>query len=41
MNKLIIIFRVNGIMMNSQAFAEAFRCPIGAKMNPVSKCTTW
>ncbi|KAI4501551.1 hypothetical protein M0802_003428 [Mischocyttarus mexicanus] len=33
--------RVNGIMMNSQAFAEAFRCPIGAKMNPVSKCTTW
>ncbi|XP_047359267.1 neprilysin isoform X2 [Vespa velutina] len=33
--------RVNGIMMNSQAFAEAFRCPIGSKMNPVSKCTTW
>ncbi|XP_015187858.1 PREDICTED: neprilysin-like isoform X2 [Polistes dominula] len=33
--------RVNGIMMNSHAFAEAFRCPIGAKMNPVSKCTTW
>ncbi|XP_076666127.1 neprilysin-1 isoform X2 [Andrena cerasifolii] len=33
--------RVNGIMMNSQAFADAFRCPIGAKMNPPNKCTTW
>ncbi|XP_076638551.1 neprilysin-1 isoform X4 [Colletes latitarsis] len=34
-------FRVNGIMMNSQAFADAFRCPIGTKMNPPNKCTTW
>ncbi|XP_054011540.1 neprilysin-1-like isoform X2 [Hylaeus anthracinus] len=33
--------RVNGIMMNSQAFADAFRCPIGTKMNPPNKCTTW
>ncbi|XP_012267050.2 neprilysin-1 isoform X2 [Athalia rosae] len=33
--------RVNGIMMNSQAFAEAFRCPAGAKMNPPLKCSTW
>ncbi|KAG7200209.1 hypothetical protein KM043_000641 [Ampulex compressa] len=32
--------RVNGIMMNSQAFADAFRCPIGTKMNPPNKCTT-
>ncbi|XP_011137459.1 neprilysin-1 [Harpegnathos saltator] len=33
--------RVNGIMMNSQAFAEAFRCPLGAKMNPPNKCIVW
>ncbi|XP_033217497.1 neprilysin-21-like [Belonocnema kinseyi] len=33
--------RVNGIMMNSLAFSEAFRCPAGAKMNPPKKCTTW
>ncbi|XP_006616629.1 neprilysin-1-like isoform X4 [Apis dorsata] len=33
--------RVNGIMMNSQAFADAFRCPLGTKMNPPNKCTTW
>lgn len=33
--------KVNGIMMNSQAFAEACRCPLGAKMNPPNKCTVW
>ncbi|XP_050464236.1 neprilysin-1-like [Cataglyphis hispanica] len=33
--------RINGIMMNSQAFAEAFRCPLGTKMNPSNKCTIW
>ncbi|XP_046614383.1 neprilysin-3-like isoform X1 [Neodiprion virginianus] len=33
--------RVNGIVMNSQAFAEAFRCPAGSKMNPQRKCSTW
>ncbi|XP_051159480.1 neprilysin-1-like [Leptopilina boulardi] len=33
--------RVNGIMMNSFAFTEAFRCPVGAKMNPPKKCSTW
>ncbi|XP_023288440.1 neprilysin-1 [Orussus abietinus] len=33
--------RVNGIMMNSPAFAEAFRCPAGARMNPTKKCSTW
>ncbi|XP_011636388.1 neprilysin-1-like [Pogonomyrmex barbatus] len=33
--------RVNSVMMNSQAFVEAFRCPLGAKMNPPNKCTVW
>ncbi|XP_070166397.1 neprilysin-1 isoform X3 [Polyergus mexicanus] len=33
--------RINGIMMNSQAFAEAFRCPLGTKMNPPNKCIIW
>ncbi|GAB1862340.1 Endothelin-converting enzyme 1 [Camponotus japonicus] len=33
--------RLNGILMNSQAFAEAFRCPLGTKMNPLNKCTVW
>ncbi|XP_012226290.1 neprilysin-1 [Linepithema humile] len=33
--------RVNSVIMNSQAFAEAFRCPIGAKMNPPNKCIVW
>ncbi|XP_031780463.1 neprilysin-1 isoform X2 [Nasonia vitripennis] len=33
--------RINGIMMNSPEFAEAFRCSLGAKMNPPNKCKTW
>ncbi|XP_018397031.1 PREDICTED: neprilysin-like [Cyphomyrmex costatus] len=33
--------RVNSVMMNSQAFVEAFRCPLGTKMNPPNKCTVW
>ncbi|XP_069672464.1 endothelin-converting enzyme-like 1 [Periplaneta americana] len=33
--------RVNGIMMNSPSFAEAFNCPIGSPMNPTRKCSTW
>ncbi|XP_011867543.1 PREDICTED: neprilysin-1 [Vollenhovia emeryi] len=33
--------RINNVMMNSQAFVEAFRCPLGAKMNPPNKCTVW
>ncbi|XP_043274148.1 neprilysin isoform X3 [Venturia canescens] len=33
--------RVNVVMMNSPAFAEAFRCPTTARMNPSNKCSTW
>uniref|UniRef100_M4B7F5 Peptidase M13 C-terminal domain-containing protein n=1 Tax=Hyaloperonospora arabidopsidis (strain Emoy2) TaxID=559515 RepID=M4B7F5_HYAAE len=33
--------RVNGAVMNSAAFAEAFHCPASAPMNPVNKCVLW
>ncbi|XP_044585974.1 endothelin-converting enzyme 1-like isoform X1 [Cotesia glomerata] len=33
--------RVNVVMMNSPGFAEAFRCPLGSRMNPPNKCSTW
>ncbi|CAI5739775.1 unnamed protein product [Hyaloperonospora brassicae] len=33
--------RVNGVIMNSAAFAEAFQCPVGTRMNPVNKCVVW
>ncbi|XP_049961838.1 endothelin-converting enzyme-like 1 [Schistocerca serialis cubense] len=33
--------RVNGMMMNSPDFSEAYNCPIGSAMNPVKKCSTW
>ncbi|RZF42294.1 hypothetical protein LSTR_LSTR003912 [Laodelphax striatellus] len=33
--------RVNGIMMNSQGFSNAFKCLIGTKMNPAKKCSTY
>ncbi|XP_011500952.1 PREDICTED: neprilysin-21 [Ceratosolen solmsi marchali] len=33
--------RINGIMMNSPEFAEAFRCSLGSKMNPIKKCKMW
>ncbi|DBA04045.1 TPA: hypothetical protein N0F65_009392 [Lagenidium giganteum] len=33
--------RVNGMMMNSKAFAEVFQCPVGSAMNPVTKCEIW
>ncbi|BFZ14185.1 hypothetical protein BsWGS_17224 [Bradybaena similaris] len=30
--------RVNGPLRNFQAFADAFSCPVGSKMNPRNKC---
>ncbi|XP_028391399.1 endothelin-converting enzyme homolog [Dendronephthya gigantea] len=34
-------FRVEGAIMNSEGFAEAFQCPRGSRMNPVNKCSVW
>lgn len=36
-----LLCRINGIVMNSPEFAEAFRCSVGSKMNPPKKCKTW
>ncbi|XP_053676646.1 neprilysin-1-like [Anopheles nili] len=35
------IIRVVGPLSNSRDFAEAYRCPLGSPMNPVSKCSVW
>ena len=34
-------FRVDGLMMNSRSFNEAFECPAGSRMNPQKKCGIW
>ena len=38
---LMGIFRVIGSVSNSDAFAAAYKCPTGSKMNPVKKCKIW
>lgn len=34
-------YRVNGVVTNSPHFANVFKCPEKAKMNPQSKCLLW
>ncbi len=34
-------YRVNGVVVNSPQFAEAFKCAAGTKMAPVKRCTVW
>ncbi|RIA98623.1 hypothetical protein C1645_749393 [Glomus cerebriforme] len=34
-------WRVNGVLRNSNHFAETFKCRVGSKMNPVDKCSMW
>lgn len=34
-------FRVIGPMSNLKEFSEDFQCPLGSRMNPVSKCEIW
>ncbi|CAG8565518.1 11336_t:CDS:10 [Funneliformis mosseae] len=35
------IWRVNGVLTNSNHFSETFKCKVGSKMNPVDKCSIW
>lgn len=34
-------FRILGPLSNSRDFATAYNCPLGARMNPVAKCSVW
>jgi len=34
-------FRVNGPLMNTPFFAEAFQCAEGTPMNPTDRCVVW
>ncbi|MBI3542873.1 MAG: M13 family metallopeptidase [Deltaproteobacteria bacterium] len=34
-------FRVNGVLMNIPAFAQAFGCADGSKMAPKNRCAVW
>lgn len=33
--------RVNAVLQNTPAFAEAFSCPVGSTMNPTDRCAVW
>jgi len=41
LDKILGFCRVNGIMMNSEEFVQAFQCPVGTPMNPETKCFMW
>ncbi|KAF7995460.1 hypothetical protein HCN44_006567 [Aphidius gifuensis] len=34
-------FRVSGPLSNLDEFSKDFKCPVGSKMNPKTKCTVW
>lgn len=34
-------FRVIGTLANMREFSETFKCPLGSKMNPETKCDVW
>ncbi|KAK3840063.1 MAG: hypothetical protein JOS17DRAFT_798110 [Linnemannia elongata] len=34
-------WRINGVAQNSPDFAKAFKCKVGAPMNPAKKCEVW
>eukprot|EP00794_Sanderia_malayensis_P011002 gene11002-12165_t len=35
------MFRIIGTLSNTEAFAKAFNCPAGSRMNPKEKCHVW
>src|SRR5262249_19152708 len=34
-------YRVNGVLVNTPEFAQAFGCAAGAPMAPVNRCSLW
>ncbi|CAJ0584866.1 unnamed protein product, partial [Mesorhabditis spiculigera] len=35
------LFRVSGVLSNLEEFAKAYKCPLGAPLNPAGKCRVW
>ena len=35
------IFRIIGVLSNSEDFAKEYNCPKNSPMNPETKCTIW